>query len=57
LRVSTVDRRHRWLEISGMRCAGMRDDGQVGIRAARCRAHGALLVWITVVLLAVSIAG
>jgi hypothetical protein len=52
-----VDRRHRWLEISGMRCAGMRDDGQTGIRADRCRAQAALLVWITVVLLAVSFAG
>jgi hypothetical protein len=39
-----------------MSCAGMRDDGQAGIRAA-CRAHAALLVWITVVLLAVSFAG
>src|SRR5260370_41772868 len=46
------------LAVAGdMRCIGVRDDGKACMRAARARTHAALLVWITVVLLAVSFAG
>ena len=56
MRLVMVDRRRRRLEISDMCCIGVRDDRKASMRAARARAHAALLVWITVLLLAVSFA-